>query len=1010
MAKEISKSLIIGIGGTGQRVIIALKKRLYQRFGEIPGVVKFLCIDADIIDAKDEHFSYEYDGKTYKQVIEIKRGEQFYFGKKNLLEFYDNEATFKEFTPKDFLNYAPEATDGMGAEGIRLIGKMLISTEYTALRSKIDDVIGEAISDDVVESLAASGYGLNDGRPFQTFIVGSWAGGTGSGIFKDVSDLIHTSPLLGDSTDLIGFFALPEFYTDYANTDNVRVNAYTAFMEIDHLQSPKVYSKTTDANIKTFYGQSIRRKRFNSIYVMQNKLGNSVKIDTSTMEDATSAAISNMISVIGPAIASSIVNNHQFKSNIMNGKRRGYSGFGVCEVILKRKELIHYILNKIILGELNDYIVNNYDQNEFVESVDNFIRANNLDEGVGDEANTINQLIDSLFTLSHNDLNIFFPEITISNSLVNDLQLAKFNFQQELDKKTASLLMAYDLEGIKQTLISKINTLLYTKGGISRAKYFTEIISRQISEMVAELNMEINEHDAIIQDLEETQLNNLTKEIQEKQKAAFNFFNKKKIKDLVENYSYIVSDIVNTGSIRNQYLEVIRKKKAVDIFNELKAEAKRFYHDDGNAATGKIAVIERNINESVSDMSLAIRQFDPDISTNIKIELNFFMKKILDNPDVMELIRKDVHLDVPEFIKETQNTNNLQNLLHQAVINDLDSGDGNILAQLLKHDFSVEKLIVKYKDYMLQLGDDKIGYQSKSFGDFLADTIRSKISLMWNYKNMEFKDDDQQIKLPEKIFVIGNFDGETHYFTNEVISNFRIRNIKSQGVMRVSTNDKNRITLHLQENAVPAFKLSNLDKYANEYKEKKNSETIYFFTDKRFEKFAEDIFPQDNKEKTINIWAIGFIMGLIFNERRAYYVKSSKGTIGTKVPCYEKNNAAGKNDRYLAFEYFINSDDFMKELEEKYNNWLDRDKQRLKTQLLDYFHAKMFEVDNLGKRYNSCTEREHELLFMERKALVDIGLYDLGMKDADFINRSIDGAELESHKEDLRNLGLEEVY
>jgi len=1004
MAKDISKSLIVGVGGTGQRVIVALKKRLYQRFGEIPSVVKFLSIDADIIDAKDEYFTYEYNGQIFKQKIEIEPGEQFWFAKKDLSDFVNNQESFKKFTPKNFLNYAPEATSGKGAEGIRIIGKMLISTEYNNLRTKIDSLIGDAIKDDVADKLRDKGYELNDKRSFLCFIAGSWAGGAGSGIFKDVADLLHTSQELIEK-DLIGFFAMPEFYKDYGNTQNATVNAYTAFMETDHFQNPMVWQKKSSSNFETFDGQSITKKRFNSIYIMQNKLENGNKIDTSTMEDATSAAISNMISVIGDKIASAIVNNHQFKSNLMNKKRRGYSGFGVCEIVLDRKKLKEYILNKVILDSVNEYQINNFTKNEFVKSVDQFIEDNHLDEGVGSEAEKINELIDSLYKLDHSDLRVFFPELSISDSISIDLESSKTTFLHELENRASTIILGYNVDIIKNKLTEKLDSLLYIKGGLSRAKHFSQIFVTQINDMVKELNKEINNHDEKINEIESNELKSIIDEINEKQKGILSFLKKKTIKDLITSYAYVVSDANAKNSIRNHFLERKRKRNAIDIFKSLIELVKKYYHEEGSESVGKISLFEKHLEALISEIALSLRQASPNITDDIKIDLNYFMKKIIDNKIVFDDIAKDIRVDVGNFIKETQNIVNLKDLLFEHILTNSNSKEGTILNKLSDDNYCIESLIIDYMDNELKLGNVKIGYEKKTFGEFLSITINSKISMMWKYKHMEFEDDEKRIQLPEKIFVIGNYDGKEKFFTNDVIENLEIRNIKANGVNRVATNEKNRITLHLQENAVPAFKIEYLDNYAREFNERKDSVSSYFFSDIRFEKYAEDIFPQENIEKTLNLWAIGFVIGLIFNRGKAYYVKSSSDK-GTEISCFEENNARGRNDRKLAFEYFINSD-MVEDIECKFNMWLDRDKGELRNRLLDYFHNKIDSAGNLGKRYSSTSDKEKEILHKEKKALVDIGLYELSIPDNDFIKEGLTDDELYEHKQELRSLGLD---
>lgn len=65
MAKDISKTLIVGLGGTGESVILDIKKQLLRRYGEIPKLVKFLEIDTDDLKPVKEEFSYYYGGERH---------------------------------------------------------------------------------------------------------------------------------------------------------------------------------------------------------------------------------------------------------------------------------------------------------------------------------------------------------------------------------------------------------------------------------------------------------------------------------------------------------------------------------------------------------------------------------------------------------------------------------------------------------------------------------------------------------------------------------------------------------------------------------------------------------------------------------------------------------------------------------------------------------------------------------------------------------------------------------
>lgn len=66
-------------------------------------------------------------------------------------------------------------------------------------------------------------------------LVGSLAGGTGSGIFLDVAFLLRQ--LTKDEDQLFGYFLLPDIYVNRPGTQNVEANAYAALKELDHFMS-----------------------------------------------------------------------------------------------------------------------------------------------------------------------------------------------------------------------------------------------------------------------------------------------------------------------------------------------------------------------------------------------------------------------------------------------------------------------------------------------------------------------------------------------------------------------------------------------------------------------------------------------------------------------------------------------------------------------------------------------------------------------------------------------------
>ena len=1013
MAKEISKSLIIGVGGTGQNILIAFKKRMYERFGVVPDLIKCISVDADIINEKDENFSFDFQGIINEEMIDIPESEQFYFGRVNMKSQLE-EGVYKKFVPKEIKNIASHLSSGRGAEGKRIVGKMLLSSNYQKLERFINGKIEEIISKISTE------YNISDTSTVRVFVVGSFAGGAGSSMFIDISSILKSSKHKY-TIDLVGFFAMPEFYTQYPNQDNAMANAYGCFLELDHIQEPNMSPSKIIPDFNNFI---IDETRFSSVYIIQDILSNNTKIKRGTMEDAIAAAISNLVSIIGDKGDEIGVNNLQFDDYKMNNKRRGYSSFGLCEIVLKRERLKKFLTNKLVLNALNNYKINNFTVDEFDKRRDEFINTHNLDEGIGNEAKKINKLIDSIYSLDNSELNIVFNEVSVSDSVIEDLKESYRTFKQELDAKSASLLISYDDDifgeykgknGVKKNgigieLQQLLEQLLYSNGGLSRTKLFAESLVSQIKNMRQELNREISEHQEAIDEIENTQLENIYSEIKEKQKGFW--LKRGQIKNLIENYSYLISSPDDTESFRTHYLEIIRKQKAIDVYKKIISIVKIFYAKEGNESYGKVAVFENNINEAINDLGLENRQFieaNNEPFDKINIEINYFLIKVLENKEIYNEIVSNNPIDVAQYLSENSNTNNLIDDLKNKLMDNIDKSE-TILSKLNNRDFTVDKLINTYKNVKIKIGSVNSGYREIIFEEYLIREINNNLPIMWKYKDMNIKHDGKRVKLPELVAIIGNYDGEEGFISYNIISKFKglPSKIGQNAYSRVATNNPNTISIYIQEHAIPAYKLYNMDAYKKDYTDLGTGSTSYYHTDIRFEKNVFDIFPQKNNEKTLHLWVIGFITGLIFNKKAGYYIKSKSGATGTDVKCFDESNSKGKGNRVLAFEYFSESENFPSEISEKYEEML-RDKEKIRYQLLDYLHNKLYERFNLGKFKTNLSEDESKLLFKEEKMIIKIGLDELKMHSRDFINSKLEGEDLTEHEQRLYDLGAKEV-
>lgn len=1001
MAKQILKSVVIALGGTGQKVIIELKKRLLQRYGEIPEVIRFLSIDADIIKERDDNFYYDYLKDTKKAQVKIDASEEIYLEPGNFLTFQRKQQNFKEFLHENFTDYAPEAATGDGANAKRIVGKMLVAKNYKTVNDKILDAFHEISHDETITKVQDKGYQLGNEKPIFCFIVGSWVGGTGSGTFIDVANIIKSYDV---HIKTIGFFAMPCYFSAFAFQSNARSNTYGAFTEIDFLQNPSIFANR-NKNIPTFEGKYIEQMRYNLIYLMQQRRSNKTNITKETMEAATALAISNMLSAIGDSVYSAISNNQQF-SITMGGKHRGYTGFGVCEIVLKRSELKNYIKDKLIFKYLHQYNSNNINVDEVRLNIDKFIKDNKLDEGVSEEASKINQIIDELYTLNNKELNLLFQPIDYSSHAEDDLKKAKIDFEQKLNQRASTLIVNYKISDKIELIRTTIRQMLYTKGGISRASHFTRSLSNQFEEMKKWLSIEIKQHHKKLEEQEE-KLNDIISEIHKKSTGIGSLFNKGKVNQLIENYSYIVANETDRNNIRNLLLEIKRKEKAIDVYIDLIKICSEYYKEIGDETKGEIPILSKNVNETIDKLSLRIRQYQPELSDDIRVFINYYFKQIIDNEQHFGELTSDININISEFL-QNNSTNDLIDKLNSFIDNSVSLGSDSILSKLYNSEYTVENLLIDFGDYTIKQGNEKIGLTDISLKEAIINILRDKLALIWQYNEMDLQTDAKTTKYPEKIFVIGNFTGEVQFVTNEIITNLKIKNLRFAGETRVATNDIDRLTFHIQEDAIPAFKLWGIEEYRKEFFNAKSVKTNYFFTDKRIELAAPDIFPQEDEEEILKYWTIGIFEGYIFNERRGYYIRSSKGSLSTSVQLFE--GISGKNDRKLAFEYFMQNSGFKEEMEKRYNEMFERDKPSLIKDLLKYFHEGIYHRDNLGKVFKSTEEQEKQLLLKEKRKLVEIGIYDLKMKDTEFIDEKIKtagGKKYEQHIHDLQSLGLD---
>ena len=216
MSKNISRTLIIGLGGTGQTLIREIKKRLLRTYGEIPPLVKFLAFDTDALDRKDSTpFSYYYKGQSRSDLrFQIDQNEFLRIPCPSL-DQVKNDPVCNQKLDLEKLNEVYARLKGFGAGGYRVMGRAHFLNSSAQIIKILQSTIANLTNSNLTAAEIADGYNLaTDGKT--AYVIGSLSGGTGSSSFLDLSRMLQLSGFnmsyAGSSNDQVyGVFFLPGF-------------------------------------------------------------------------------------------------------------------------------------------------------------------------------------------------------------------------------------------------------------------------------------------------------------------------------------------------------------------------------------------------------------------------------------------------------------------------------------------------------------------------------------------------------------------------------------------------------------------------------------------------------------------------------------------------------------------------------------------------------------------------------------------------------------------------------
>jgi len=365
-------TVVIGLGGTGYNTLLKLKQRFVDAYGSLPPIVKLLSIDT----------TENAEGAAERDAAEIRldHGELFVLQVNNPERLVGNGTNphLDEWWPPE----VPKQAITAGAGQVRARGRLALFARANEVYSRLQRTIDDVRNIRNQKQSYAEQFQVSARAGVEVYLVGSLAGGTGSGTFLDISFMARD--IVGDSeSNLTAVLLLPGLFTRKAGVALVKPNAYGALKEIEYLSTMK-------GNFQVDYGVrrvDVTRPPFDLIYLIDssNEQGRVVSDDRdlySLIADGMYVQIGSQIGVDN-ANAVDNIKTQIATAGMVKGRSPQYCSFGVASLVMPSFDTLIYEDAKRLVNDdlLNGAVVDS----EIEEEVQRFIEQNRLREDDSDQ-------------------------------------------------------------------------------------------------------------------------------------------------------------------------------------------------------------------------------------------------------------------------------------------------------------------------------------------------------------------------------------------------------------------------------------------------------------------------------------------------------------------------------------------------------------------------------------------------------------------------------------------------
>lgn len=485
MAEIYQPTLVIGLGGTGKNIILALKKMIAENcehgMADFP-FLKLLSIDTDIAmphaqssikTVKDEALYLNRN----KEVFQL----QANFGIAPDLKDYPK---IHEWFPDSFKSNLNPADLSRGASQKKPVGRFTFAWNASDIFESINSFMRSPVD---VKLAIDKNIGSKLSKEINVFICGSLCGGTGAGTFLDTAYLVRYCNYISGNNykvKIFGMLALASMFDGVQGTSNIRQNCYASLVELDHFMNKMNYENPYRSFVPEYkdfnpdYKSSADNKPFDYPFLFDN-FGKGVSLSSQSAFSEMAARFIYLLTghelglhwtSMYNNVMSNLENNY---ANLLN-KDIHYSGMGTFSILYPKRMIVQlcaYNLSKEYLERILD---DSYNPQEIEQLTKNFLKDIKMNPAT-------TQLEDLFDVFETQDFKGSFKDYI-------ETQIDSFvEFSSDRDKKD----LKDDLSHWKKSIEEDV--LKFKNSNSSRAEKVREIFLGQLSKEL-ELLLDLHEH------------------------------------------------------------------------------------------------------------------------------------------------------------------------------------------------------------------------------------------------------------------------------------------------------------------------------------------------------------------------------------------------------------------------------------------------------------------------------------------------------------------------------------